>query len=87
MTMIATCSHCHPCEVTKHEDPLTEEALLLPDDVSPSLARKHLYHVYTKNILGVLGKNNDHKIPECIICFIRALFPDPDGKHMGYKEK
>ena len=86
--MVAACPHCqsNPCKVTKHEDPLSEEALLLPDDVSPRSARKHLYPVYTKNVHGILGKKCQ-KIPECIICFIRALFPDPDGKHMGYKEK
>ena len=71
----------------KHGDAFREEALILPDDISPSLAHKHLYQVYTKNVHGILGKNNHQKIPKCIICFIRALFPELDGKYMGYKEK
>ena len=50
-TMIATCPHrqSNPCEVTKNEDPLREEAWLLPHDISPSLACKRLVH-------GILGK-------------------------------
>ena len=57
-TIIALCPHSqsNPCEVTKHADPLRDEALLLPDDVSPSLACKHLYHVYTKMFMAFLGK-------------------------------
>ena len=87
--MIAPCPYCqsNPCEVTKHGDPLREEALLLPDDVSPSSACKHLHQVYTSNVHGNLGNNNHPKIPECIICFIRALLSDPDSKYMGYKEQ
>ena len=74
--MIATCPYCqsNPCEVTKHEDSQRKEASILPDDVSPSSACKHLHQVYTKNVYGTLGKNNHEKT------YIRALFPDPDRK-------
>ena len=56
--MIALCLYCqsNPCEVTKHEDPLGEGALLLLDDVSPCSACKHPYKVYTKNVHEILGK-------------------------------
>ena len=58
LTMIAIRPHqqSNSCETTKHEDPLREEALLFLDDVSPSLACKHVYHVYTKMCMAFLGK-------------------------------
>ena len=73
-TMIAPCPYCqsNACEVTKHGDALREEESTLPDDVSPSLALKHLYQVYMKNVHGILGKNKKS-------LYIRALFPNPIG--------
>ena len=63
-TMIAMCPHCqsNSCDVNKHEDPLREEALLLSDDVSPSLACKHLCHEDMKNVHGILGKNSQKSL-------------------------
>lgn len=61
--MFTMCPHCQskPCKVTKHENLLREETFLLPEDVLPSLGHKHLYHVYTKSIHGILGKHNHQK--------------------------
>ena len=66
----------NPCEVTKHEDPFGEEALLLPDDVSPSLACK---------LHGILEKNSQN-IPGCIVCISRALLSDPDENIWGTRK-
>ena len=59
-TMIAPCLYCqsNPFKVIKHEDFLREEALLLPDDFSPSLDGKHLYQVSQKMFMAFLRKKS-----------------------------
>ena len=40
---------------------------------------KKLYQAYVRSLNGVLGKGAHVAVPNCIVSFIREIFPDPKG--------
>ncbi|XP_040210581.1 P2X purinoceptor 7-like [Rana temporaria] len=46
--------------------------------------RKIAYRTYISCIYGFLGKGNRRVIPSCAVNIIRLLFPDPNGRYVGF---
>ena len=48
--------------------------------------RKLLYRQYILHTEGYLGRGVRVNPPECVKRGIRALFPDPHGSYMGFRD-
>ncbi|XP_041420024.1 P2X purinoceptor 7-like [Xenopus laevis] len=46
--------------------------------------RRAAYRSFTTWVYGYLGTGNRKVIPSCIVTAIRAAFPDPKGKYVGF---
>ena len=48
------------------------------DELKPNHKRWSMYWFYSVNILGVTGKRHQ-KLPNCLVKYIRDLYPNPVG--------
>ena len=47
--------------------------------------REAAYVKYANYIYGQLGKKNRKPLPSCVVWSIRALYPSPKGRYIGFK--
>lgn len=66
---------------------INEQASVIDSDLEANRKRKVLYYAYIRAVHGMLGKGVRKEIPQCILEFIRELFPDEHGEYMGHMEK
>lgn len=55
--------------------------------VPNSKMRRALYRAFTYLKFGHLGKRNRIPIPSCVTKKIREMYPEADGKYMGFHEE
>lgn len=48
--------------------------------------RYFAYRSYIDFLHGYLGRHNRRVIPACVVAYIRATWPDPDNKYVGFRE-
>ena len=72
---VQSCEFIHDC---------AEELKFI--DESNGTKRKLLYRQYILHTEGYLGRGVRVNPPECVKRGIRALFPDPHGSYMGFRD-
>ena len=54
------------------------------NEVSNASMRKAMYRMFTYLKFGHLGKGVRIPVPQCVADKIRAIYPEEDGKYMGF---
>ena len=58
-----------------------------PDRLSSNLLRKRLYkQIFHETDIGILEKHERRKLPNCAVAKVRQIYPNENGKYMGFKE-
>jgi hypothetical protein len=47
--------------------------------------RHHAYVCYVQLVHGLIGKRHRKVIPSCVVNYIRQLWPDPNGRYVGFR--
>lgn len=54
------------------------------DEMTLSQKRCMIYWWYATNIYSICGKKKRRQLPDCLVCSVRRLFPEPSGVYTGY---
>ncbi|PXF45311.1 hypothetical protein BWQ96_04952 [Gracilariopsis chorda] len=80
-----------PCYGLQHGDEVMEDVNNNPEQNSSksdnSARRKRAYRRYTYHRHVIFGKRRRIRLPHCVVAAIRASYPDPNDRYMGFKEQ
>ena len=88
-----SCNYCgeNPCIVSLYCDEAIQQGRQEAENCGEhnnSSRRHHAYHGFVHLWIGYTGHGNHVEIPECVVDYIHAAFPDDTGKgYMGHRHE
>lgn len=85
------CTYCGgtPCSWIELKDEVIQKTiqdLCFEESKTNNQARKLAYRRYIFDRYGYVGKGMRIQLPHCVMSGIRSVWPDANGKYMGFKE-